>query len=70
MIVPFKTHYKHVLKVILFALSTLSAMKTYIYCHLRVFETLGFTPPFAWRASYFRANLSEDCYAPSRVLHY
>jgi hypothetical protein len=37
--------------------------------HLRVFKRLGFTPPFAWRASYFRANLSEDCYAPCRVLH-
>jgi hypothetical protein len=35
---------------------------------LRVLKRLGFTPPFVRRASYFRASLSEDCYAPSRVL--
>jgi hypothetical protein len=35
---------------------------------LRVLKMLGFTPPFARRACYFRANLSEDCYSPSRVL--
>jgi hypothetical protein len=40
------------------------------YCHyvkLRVLKRLGFTPPFVRRASYLRANLSENCYAPSRV---
>jgi hypothetical protein len=36
--------------------------------NLRVLKRLGFTPPFVRRASYFRANLSEDCYAPSRLL--
>ena len=36
--------------------------------YLRVLKRLGFTPPFVRRARYFRANLSEDCYAPSRVL--
>jgi hypothetical protein len=38
-----------------------------IYC-LRVLKRLGFTPPFVRRARYFRTNLSEDCYSPSRVL--
>jgi hypothetical protein len=36
--------------------------------NLRVLKRLGFTPPFVRRARYFRANLSKDCYAPSRVL--
>jgi hypothetical protein len=44
-------------------------IRSYLLNLLRVFKRLGFTPPFAWRASYFRANLSEDCYAPFRVLH-
>jgi hypothetical protein len=30
---------------------------------LRYWKGLGFTPPFVRRASYFRANLSEDCYS-------
>jgi hypothetical protein len=37
---------------------------------LKVLKRLGFTLPFVRRAIYFRANLSEDCYAPSRVLQY
>jgi hypothetical protein len=35
---------------------------------LRVLKRLGFVPPCVRRASYFRANLSEDYYSPSRVL--
>jgi hypothetical protein len=35
---------------------------------LRALKRLGFIPPFFRRASNFRANLSEDCYVPSRVL--
>jgi hypothetical protein len=39
-----------------------------LFIFLRVLKRLGFTPLFVRRARYFRANLSEDCYAPSRVL--
>jgi hypothetical protein len=41
---------------------------SHTYTSLRVLKRLGFTSPFVRRARYFRANLSEDCYAPFRVL--
>jgi hypothetical protein len=39
-----------------------------MYSTFKGIEKVSFTPPFIRRARYFRANLSEDCYAPSRVL--
>jgi hypothetical protein len=40
----------------------------FYHLSLRVLKMLGFIPPFVRRASYVRANLSEYCYVPSRVL--